>query len=74
MQLNNIWIPPEGRPYWTTHNNRGNAGPDLTNRELKKHRLIIYKKYKFDEIWFESNKGRRRTWWKKLIDRYFYWI
>lgn len=73
-QIGNIWISPHGRPFWTTHNKKGNAGPGLTNKELRKHGLIKFKKYKFDELWSESNKGRKRTWWEKFVDGYFYWI
>ena len=34
-QLKDIWIPPSGRPYWTTVNSRGNTGSHLTDKELE---------------------------------------
>jgi len=38
-QIKDIWIPPSGRPYWTTHNKRGNAGVCLTDEELQEYGL-----------------------------------
>lgn len=60
MQINNIRIPPTGRPYWTTHNSRGNAGPDLTDEELDANGLSIYKSRKrslrgYEEIERKNN-------------------
>ena len=52
----NIWIPPNGRPYWTHHNRSGNAGPHLTDEELKKNGLSQYKKYKYNKGWAISVK------------------
>jgi hypothetical protein len=73
-QKDNIWIPPNGRPYWTTHNSRGNAGPHLTNRELKRHGLLEWKKHSFDEGWYWQCTRRSRTRWERFVDRYFYWV
>lgn len=73
-QSSNIAIMTDQRPYWTIQNSRGNCGPHLTNRELKKYGLLVYKKYTFDEVWFESNKGRKRKWMERFVDRWFYWI
>jgi len=30
-----IWIPPTGKPYWIIAG-KSNAGPDLTDEEIKK--------------------------------------
>jgi hypothetical protein len=57
MEMGNIWIPPNGRPYWK---GGSNAGPHLTDEELDKHDLSYFKKYPFDEIWVKSLKFRRR--------------
>ena len=74
IKTDSIWMPSGQRPYWTTHNKRGNAGPHLTNKELWKHGLIRYKEYKFSEVWYQSYHGRKRSLWKKFIDRFFYWL
>ena len=53
-QKKGIWFPPNGRPYWTNRNSRGNAGPHLTDEELDEHCLSAFKRYKFDEVWYDS--------------------
>ena len=53
-QLKDIWIPPSGRPYWTTVNSRGNTGSHLTDKELEDRGLSVYKKYEYDKAWAES--------------------
>jgi len=50
--LENIWIPPNGRPYWTKQG--ANAGPHLTDEELDSKNLSQFKKYPFSETWKES--------------------
>lgn len=39
LGLRRIWIPPTGRPYWVLAN-LPNAGPDLTDEELRRHGLM----------------------------------
>lgn len=59
MQVDNIWIPPEGRPYWI---GGLNVGPHLTDVELDTHDMSRFKKYPFDKIWAEScrlSSGKR---------------
>jgi hypothetical protein len=57
-----IWIPPNGRPYWTHHNAAGNAGPHLTDEELDKHGLGKFKEFEFSKLWAESHKlGHERA-------------
>jgi len=53
-----VWIPPNGRPYWI---NLGmpNAGPELTDKRLKRLGLMKFIKYPFDKIWAESHKVQR---------------
>ncbi len=51
-----IWIPPNGRPYWTRHNKRGNAGPHLTDDELGQNGLSAYLEFPFDEVWAEAHR------------------
>jgi len=55
-KIKNIWIPPEGRPYWI---GGPNAGPGLTDAELDEHGLSWFKKYPFDEVWAESHRIRK---------------
>jgi len=45
-----IWIPPNGRPYWTVHNNKGNAIGQLYDEELDKYGLSEFKKFPFNPI------------------------
>ncbi len=44
-QLDNIWIPPNGRPFWTTLNKKGNAIGGLYDEELDKYGLSEFKKF-----------------------------
>jgi len=53
VQIDNVWVPSEGRPYWV-NNSLPNAGPHLTDAELDEYDLSCYKKYPFDEVWAES--------------------
>ena len=43
--IDNIWIPPKGRPFWTIHNKRGNCGPELTDEELDEYGLSEFKNH-----------------------------
>ena len=58
MSKGDIWIPPNGRPYWTKQNARGNAGPHLTDTELVANGLKMYKHLPFDCVWAQAH-GRR---------------
>jgi hypothetical protein len=52
-----IWIPPNGRPFWTHHNAAGNCGPHLTDEELDKHGLSRLKEFEFSETWAKCHKA-----------------
>ena len=54
----NVWIPPDGRPYWI---NLGmpNAGPHLTDKRLKRFGLIWFLKYPFNKVWEKSHRLQR---------------
>lgn len=45
-----IWIPPNGRPYWTHQNRSGNSCLPLTNKQLKKCGLSQLKKYPYSKV------------------------
>ena len=49
----NIWIPPTGRPYWVNVGAK-NAGPHLTDEQLKQFGLTDYLDTTFSETWAES--------------------
>ena len=50
-----IWVYPNGRPYWINRN-MPNAGPELSDKRLKREGLISFLKYPFDKVWYESHK------------------
>ncbi len=55
--LDNIWVSPNGRPFWTYHNVAGNAGPHLTDKELDRRGLFEFKRFPFSELWAECHKA-----------------
>ena len=57
-KIKNIWIPPNGRPYWV---GGYNAGPHLTDAELDRENLSAFKKHPYSKVWAESHEvGRRK--------------
>ena len=63
MSMNNVWIPPAGRPYWI---GGSNTGPHLTDVELDVRGLSYFKKYPFDKVWAESIEVGIKTHSKKF--------